>query len=158
MRRHSSIRLSVQMWWHRKSCGMSGSTATGILGVSGLETLRAKILVDGMEVDESTLPSKTCKACIQAKQAVWLFPKEAKHWSNVPGERTLSDVWGPASTTSIDESKYYISSMDDTTRTCATLFLKTKGKASSKSRTTYRKEIRKDSKIPSIWQWKGISQ
>jgi hypothetical protein len=50
----------------------------------------------------------------------------------VPGERTLSDVWGPARTASIHGSKYYISFTDDTTRTCTALFLKMKGEATQR--------------------------
>jgi hypothetical protein len=98
----------------------------GHLGITRLETLKSKQLVDGMEVDKSTVPSQTSKACIQAKQAVRPFPKEAEHKSKVPGERTLSDIWGPAWTESISGSKYYISFNDDATWTCATLFMKTK--------------------------------
>src|SRR5882762_10946478 len=109
--------------WHRRY---------GHLGISGLETLKKKGLVDGMEVDESTIPSRTCEACIQAKQAVQPFPKEAEHRSSIPGERTLSDVWGPARTTSISGSKYYISFTDDATRTCAALFMKAKDEATQR--------------------------
>jgi len=81
--------------------------------MSGLETLKRKGLVDGLEIDESSIPSHTCEACIQVKQAVQPFPKEADGRSNIPGERTLSDVWGPAQMESIGGSKYYISFTDD---------------------------------------------
>ncbi|KAF8222697.1 hypothetical protein L208DRAFT_1320911, partial [Tricholoma matsutake] len=54
-----------------------------------------------------------CKACIQAKQAHWPFPKEAKNRSTVAGERAMSDVWGMAHVESIGRWKYYISFTDD---------------------------------------------
>ena len=68
----------------------------GHLGMTGLETLKTKGLVNGLEVDESSVPSRTCDACMQVKQATHPFPNEAENRSTTPGERTLSDVWGPA--------------------------------------------------------------
>ena len=109
--------------WHRRY---------GHLGMTGLETLKTKGLVNGLEVDESSVPSRTCEACIQAKQATRPFPKEAENRSTVPGERSLSDVWGPARVESIGGSKYYISFTDDAVRTCVALFMKTKDEATSR--------------------------
>jgi transposase InsO family protein len=75
------------------------------------------------------LYSSTCEACIQAKQAHKPFPKVAENRSNIPGERTMSDSWGPARVESIGGSKYYISFTDDATRMCTVLFLKSKDQA-----------------------------
>ena len=66
-----------------------------------------------MAVDESSIPSKSCEACIQAKQAHKSFPQEAEHRSLEPGERVMGDVWGPAGKESIGKWKYYISFTDD---------------------------------------------
>ena len=62
-------KLSWDQWHHRY----------GHLGMTGLETLISKGLVNGLEIDESSIPSRTCEACIQAKQATHPFPKEAKN-------------------------------------------------------------------------------
>jgi len=47
--------------------------------MTGLETLKAKGLVNGLDVDVSSIPSRTCEACIQAKQGMCPFLKEAKN-------------------------------------------------------------------------------
>ena len=62
-------KLSWDQWHHRY----------GHLGMSGLETLLKQGLVKGIEIDESSIPSRTCEACIQAKQATHPFPKEAEN-------------------------------------------------------------------------------
>jgi Integrase core domain/GAG-pre-integrase domain len=109
--------------WHR---------LYGHIGMSSLETLKQKELVDGLEIDESTVPSRSCEACIQAKQHVKPFPKEADGRSRIPGEQTFSDVWGPARVKSIGGAKYFISFIDDAARTNIPMFLKTKGEATSR--------------------------
>jgi hypothetical protein len=78
-------KLSWDQWHHQY----------GHLGMTGLEMLKVKALVNGLVIDESSVPSRTCEACIQVKQTTQPFPKEAKNRSTMPGERTLSDVWGP---------------------------------------------------------------
>jgi hypothetical protein len=78
--------------WHRRY---------GHIGMTSLEKLQKGKLVDGLEVDESSVPSRSCEACIQAKQATMPFPKEAQNRSTIAGERTMSDVWGPARVESI---------------------------------------------------------
>jgi len=86
-------------------------------------------MVDGMGVDQSSNPSRTCEACIQAKQAHTSFPQEAQHQSTEPGERVVSDVWGPAKVTSIGGWKYYIFFTDDTGCFVSPLFLSNKTQA-----------------------------
>ena len=70
-------------------------------------------MVDALKIDESTFPSESCEACIQAKQAHKPFPQEAKNRPETPGECIMSDVWGCAQTESIGRWKYYISFTDD---------------------------------------------
>jgi transposase InsO family protein len=106
--------------WHR---------LYGHIGISGLETLQRKGLVTGLEIDEGSIPSRTCEACIQAKQAVQPFPKEANGRSKVAGERTLSDVWGPAR---VEYMRYYISFTDDAVCIVTTLFMKWKSQATER--------------------------
>jgi len=58
-------------------------------------------MVDGLKIDESTFPSESCEACVQAKQAHKPFLQEAKNRSKVPGKCIMSDIWGLAQTESI---------------------------------------------------------
>jgi IS30 family transposase len=102
------------------------------IGMTGLETLHKKGLVTGLEINEGSEPSKFCEACVQAKQSVHPFPKEANGRSKTPGEHTMSDVWGPAQVTSIGGAKYYISFTDDAVCTCTPLFMKGKGEATER--------------------------
>ena len=70
---HSNIGITKGLpWdeWHRRY---------GHLGRTGLENLHKSGMVEGLTIDESTIPSTSCKACIQAKQAHRPFPKEAEH-------------------------------------------------------------------------------
>jgi hypothetical protein len=68
--KQANVAVPKRSWdtWHR---------LYGHIGISGLETLKKKGMVDGLEIDETSEPSQTCEACIQAKQTVQPFPKEA---------------------------------------------------------------------------------
>jgi len=57
------------------------------------------------------------------------FPQEAKNRSETPGERLMSDVFGPTKIFSIGGYKYFISFTDDATRFSNVLFLKEKSDA-----------------------------
>ena len=117
---YASIRTHSWDQWHR---------LYGHISVNAIKSLKLNQMVDGLKIDESTFPSESCEACIQAKQAHKPFPQEAKNRSELPGERIMSDVWGPAQTESIGRWKYYISFTDDGVRLTAVLFLKKKGQA-----------------------------
>jgi transposase InsO family protein len=106
--------------WHR---------CFGHISISALECLDWKNMVNGLSIDQSSIASKSCDACIQAKQAWKSYPQEAKHRSQTPGERVMSDVWGPAEKESIGKWKYYILFTDDCTRYVHVLSLKDKGQA-----------------------------
>jgi hypothetical protein len=97
-----------------------------------LEHLSQNGMVGRLSIDQSSKPSITCEAGIQAKQAHKPFPKEAKHKSEIPWERIMSDVWGPARIKSIGQWKWYISFVDDCTRHSTILFLKHKGDATDR--------------------------
>ena len=86
-------------------------------------------MVDGLFMDQSLITSKSCDACIQAKQARKSYPQEAEHQSQTPGERVMGDVWGLAGKESIGKWKYYISFTDDCIQYVHVLFLKDKGQA-----------------------------
>jgi hypothetical protein len=106
--------------WHRRY---------GHVSITSLRQLEKEGLVTGLAIDQSSFPSKTCDACTQAKQAHQPFPQEAENRSKVPGERIMSDVWGPARIMSIGGWKFYISFTDDAVRYVGTLFLRAKGDA-----------------------------
>ena len=90
--------------WHR---------CFGHISVSTLQQLDKKDLVNGLAIDQSTIPSRTCISCTEAKQAHQKFPQEAENLSEIAGEQFVSDVWGPAKVTSIGGWNYYISFIDD---------------------------------------------
>jgi hypothetical protein len=103
--------------WHRRY---------GHISVITLQQLERESLVSGLSIDQSSIPSKTCDACTEAKQAHKPFPQEAENRSKIPGERIVSDVWGPARVISIGGWKYYISFGDDCVRFVNALFLRKK--------------------------------
>ncbi|GBE84071.1 hypothetical protein SCP_0600490 [Sparassis crispa] len=103
--------------WHRRY---------GHLGITGLEWLYKEKMVEGLTIDENSMPLTQCEACVQAKQARRAYPKEAEDRSQMPGELTHSDVWGPARVVSIAGSHYYISFTDNCMRRCQVLFMKHK--------------------------------
>ncbi|KIJ42164.1 hypothetical protein M422DRAFT_81072, partial [Sphaerobolus stellatus SS14] len=109
--------------WHRRY---------GHISINALDTLKRNRLVNGFTIDEASIPLRSCESCIKSKLAHRRFPPEAQNRSNVPGERLMSDVWGPSRVHSIHKSKYYISFTDDCTRMCHILFLKDKGQAFDK--------------------------
>ena len=78
----SSHKLSWDQW-HRRY---------GHISMTTLNRISKGGIVDGLSIDQSMIPSNTCEACIQAKQAHKPFPKEAENRSQEPGERVMSDV------------------------------------------------------------------
>lgn len=118
----SSQKLSWDQW-HRRY---------GHISTKAPEQFNSEKLVRGLAIDQSSIPSNTCEACIQAKQAHWPFPQEVEHRSQMPGERIMSDVWGPAVKESIGRWKYYISFTDDCTRYGTVLFSHNKTEAADR--------------------------
>ena len=105
-------------------------------------------MVNGLNIDQSSIPSKTCEVCIEAKQAHRPFPAEAENRSEIPGERFMSDIWGPARVTSIGGWKYYISFCDDNIRYFMVLFLRNKSDATSRIKEYVAKIKQKHGKAP----------
>ena len=119
--------------WHRRY---------GHLAISGIQRAVRENMVTGLEIDKSTIPSRTCASCLEGKMPTKPFPKEAEHRSTTPGGRTMTDVWGPAASESISHFKYFISFTDDATRMCHVLFMKAKSEAFDRI-TTYLNHIEK---------------
>jgi len=101
-----------------------------------------------LEIDQSSIPSQTCEACIQAKHAHQPFPKEAENRSEIAGKRVVSDVWGPAKVKSIGGWSYYISFIDDTKRHNMVLFLAGKGDTTGRIKGHVAKIKQKFGKAP----------
>jgi transposase InsO family protein len=101
----------------------------GHIGMTAIRQLEREGLVSGLEIDQSSIPSPTCEACIQAKQAHRPYPREAENRSQIAGQRVVSDVWGPAQTRSIGGWNYYVTFIDDAKRYNAVLFLDKKSDA-----------------------------
>ncbi|KAJ2915280.1 hypothetical protein MD484_g5123, partial [Candolleomyces efflorescens] len=66
---------SAKTWdqWHR---------VFGHIGMTTLERMHSQKLVDGFDVDESSIPSPTCIPCLEAKLTHQSFPKQAEHQQN----------------------------------------------------------------------------
>ncbi|KAJ3501876.1 hypothetical protein NMY22_g18774 [Coprinellus aureogranulatus] len=123
--RHDQANLATptgKSWdgWHR---------IFGHIGMSTLEKMHTKNVVTGFEADESSIPSRTCTSCLEAKLTRLPFPKQAESRAKRPGEGYPSDVWGPICTSSIGGYRYYISFTDNCTRMVK---LKEKDEASDK--------------------------
>jgi transposase InsO family protein len=116
--------------WHKRF---------GHVAISAIQKLERDNSVKGLIVDQSSIPSVSCDACIQAKQDRKSFPKEAENRSERAGERFMSDVWGPAQVESIGKWKYYITFIDDATRYNHVLFLASKSDAVSRIKEHARK-------------------
>ena len=106
--------------WHR---------ALGHLSISSIEKLVKSGTVTGINIDPDSKPSLSCEACIKGKASHNRFPKETDERGHKPGDLTYSDLWGPARTPSLGQSKYYIQFTDDATRRCTVRFMKEKSEA-----------------------------
>lgn len=126
--------------WHRR-CGH--------ISMTSLQRLITENMVDGLDVNQSSIPSKTCESCIQAKFSCRAFPKEAENRATTAGEGFMSDVWGPAPVVSIGKLKYYISFTDDAKRFTTVLFLRSKDGAYNRWEVPNMDALR---------QWEGIDQ
>jgi hypothetical protein len=69
--------------WHRRF---------GHISISTLQQLDKEGLVSGLTINQSSIPSRTCIPCTEAKQTHQKFPQEAEHRSEVAGERFLSHI------------------------------------------------------------------
>ena len=87
-----------------------------------------KGLIEGVELNSTSIP-EFCDACMKAK-AVWQpFPEESQNRAHSYGEIVHTDLWGPAQTTSIGGSLYYISFTDNYSRETQIYFLQLKSDA-----------------------------
>ena len=106
--------------WHKRY---------GHLCISAINRARWGNMVTGLNINETTTASRSCETCLKGKMARKKYPQEAKHCSKTAGERTMTDVWGPAPLQSIHRYNYFINFTDDARRLCHLQFLKTKDEA-----------------------------
>ena len=85
-------------------------------------------LIEGVTLDLTSTP-EFCDACTKAKAARQPFPDESRNRARLYGELVHTDLWGPAQTTSIGGSLYYISFTDDYSRETQVRFLRQKSDA-----------------------------
>ena len=86
-------------------------------------------LVAGLLIDDKSKELTQCTACIQGKQHVELFPKEATEKAKKIGDLIVSYVWGPAQIEGPAHEKYFYSYMDASTRYSGIYFWNTKDEA-----------------------------
>ena len=103
----------------------------GHIGISGLQQLQNKNLVNGMSIEDSPKELE-CNACIQAKQTRAPLPNTVSCQDHLPSELTHTNVWGPARVPSVNGFRYYISFVDDASRRVALYYMKTKDEVSEK--------------------------
>ncbi|KAF4622418.1 hypothetical protein D9613_009127 [Agrocybe pediades] len=130
--------------WHRRF---------GHVAVSSLQRLERQQLVEGFSVDPSSIPSPSCEACIQAKLAHKSFPSEAQNRANAPGERVMSDVWGPIGVKSIGGWSYFITFVDDCKRFNSLGFLRLKSEAADRIEEHGEKVKQRFGKYPSYMRF-----
>ncbi|EJD32559.1 rve-domain-containing protein, partial [Auricularia subglabra TFB-10046 SS5] len=82
-----------------------------------------------MTVDLKSDEHTFCEACVQAKQHTAPFPKASETEIKDIGDLTVSDVWGPAPTRSINGDRYLFTFTDGKTRHTVAYFGKTKDEA-----------------------------
>jgi hypothetical protein len=114
------VKRTGRTWleWHR---------ILGHISPQALQRLKRTNAVSGMEIIESPEGLNfECEPCIQAKAHTRPFPKESSTEIKEIGELIVTDVWGPAKTTSIGKYRYYVSFMDVATRYTHVAFLRHK--------------------------------
>jgi hypothetical protein len=102
--------------------------ALGHISQTTILCLAKEGLVEGVEVDLSSTP-EFCEACVKAKASCKPFLDETKNRARTYAALVHTDLWGPAQTTSLGGTTYYISFMDDYTCEIKVAFLKAKSGA-----------------------------
>ncbi|QRV97832.1 Retrovirus-related Pol polyprotein from transposon TNT 1-94 [Ceratobasidium sp. AG-Ba] len=105
--------------WHR---------IMGHINQGALEQLFNKNMVNGMKVDRDSPRNYFCEACVQAKHHIASYPQESKLKYHSVGNLTVTDVWGPARTQSLQGNLYFVTFTNMYSRFTIASFMKlTKG-------------------------------
>lgn len=101
-------------------------------GIGGIEIMRSKNSVTGLNLVSPPPSTFQCESCIRAKQTRRPFPSEREHKATGKGEAVHSDLWGPAPKESLGKANYYISFIDGATKWGEVRFLRVKSETSQK--------------------------
>ena len=117
----------VKVWfvdtdiWHKR---------TGHINLQRLKMMQIKGVVIGLPTFRVDGMQKICEACQFGKQARGAFPHDRNVSKNIL-DVIHSDVWGPAKTTSVGGSRYYVTFIDDHTRKVWVYLMKEKSEVFS---------------------------
>jgi hypothetical protein len=106
--------------WHRIFAHLSRDA---------VKQLADKNMVTRMKISPSSSPAEQCTTCIQAKQHVESFPKQARREYTEIGDMTFTDVWGPSRTRGIRGEHYFITFTDGAKRYRKIVTMKKKSEA-----------------------------
>ena len=111
----SGVVQDIEMWHKRISH----------INIQKLKMMQHKNLVSGLPKFRYTALEHVCSACQFGKQSRLPFARHVRE-STRPLQLIHSDVWGPAQTTSMGGSSYYVTFIDDFSRYTWLYFLKHK--------------------------------
>ena len=98
----ASTKVDAAIWHHR----------LGHMSAKGMQILQAKNLLPGLK----KVDLEFCEDCVFGKQKRVRFLKLRNEKKRKKLELVHSDVWGPATATSLGGSLYYVTFIDDATR------------------------------------------
>jgi transposase InsO family protein len=99
----------------------------GHLHYGGLKELTKKNTVH--RLPDMNYSKKFCEGCVLGKQARNIFPKKVEYLARRSLELIHTDICGPITPKSFSENRYFITFIDDYTRSTWVYFLKEKSKA-----------------------------
>ena len=97
-----STKVDAAVWHHR----------LGHMSAKGMQILQAKNLLPGLK----KVDLEFCEDCVFGKQKRVRFLKLRNEKKSKKLELVHSDVWGPATSTSLGGSLYFVTFIDDATR------------------------------------------
>ena len=121
--------------------------AMGHVNISALK--RLQLMAEGVNIDESSDEHFQCVPCIEAKQHVKPFLKEATRTSEILkiGVIVASDVWGPAQVRSIHGYRYFMTFTDLGSRFSGVFFSAQKSDWSTGALIQFENQLRSMSRI-----------
>ncbi|KAK8916713.1 hypothetical protein KSP39_PZI022778 [Platanthera zijinensis] len=127
------------IWNEQNDCALMGSTTLSLwhhrfahLNNKDLQMLKQKEMVAGLPKLDGD--AATCEGCIMGKIHRLPFPKSTNWRAKEPLELVHADLWGPATSPSLDGMRYYLCLTDDFSRYSWIYFLQQKSEAYTKFR------------------------
>ncbi|KAI5734745.1 hypothetical protein M8J77_010064 [Diaphorina citri] len=118
--------VAIDELWHKRF---------GHISYHGLNQIKRKSLVNGMDISNDVDTSKSCEACIQGKMN--RLPFGSRRRAKDVLEIIHSDVCGPITPVSINDHRYFVTFMEDYTHFCVVYMMKTKDEVLSKFKEYY---------------------